>query len=295
MSDEDWLKTGEGAKPALRWSFVTDAPLNDLRVARESGDVIAVDQSGGLYLLDRLGQVRALTRTAHELRKVAWADDGSLGAVLVDDNSLGCFDRQLQFLWIRELPHEALAVAMTPFGSHIAVSMSDAHNLIYDSENRKISRFEAQRPLLHLQFLHTKPELVGAAEHAFFARYHIDGEPLWTERLWSNVGDLSVTGDGKFIFLAGFSYGVQVFDGTGTAVGSFVLDGSASLVSATYIGKLILAATLERQLLCLDPEGNARWRLDLPDDLCRIFLSPLGDWLILGFASGRIVRLDQLM
>jgi hypothetical protein len=294
VSDEDWLRGGSGAKPFLRWSFVTDAPLTDLRVARETGDVIAADQSGGLYLLDRAGHIRALTRTAHGLRKLAWADDGSLGAVLVDDASVGCFDRQLQFRWIREFPRETLAVAVTPFGSHIAVSQSNAQNLIYDCENRKVSRFESLRPLVHLQFLDTAPELIVAAEHACFARYRLNGEAAWMERLWSNVGDLAVTGDGRAIFLAGFAYGVQVFDGTGAGVGSFVLDGTAALVSSTSVEKLIIASTIERHLLCLDTDGQARWILELPDDLCRIVLSPLGDWLVCGFASGRIVRLDQV-
>jgi hypothetical protein len=292
---DDWLRSGEGAKPILRWSFVTDAPLSDLCVARESGDVIAADQSGGLYLLDRAGHIRALTRTAHELRRLAWADDGSLGAVLVDEASFGCFDRQLQFRWIREMPRETLALAMTPFGSHIAVSQSNASNLIYDSENRRVSKFESLRPLLHMQFLHSVPEIVVAAEHACFGRYKFDGEPIWMEKLWSNVGDLAVTGDGRVIFLAGFTHGVQVFDGNGTGVGSFVLDGTAGLVATTYTQKLVLAATIERRLFCLDTEGTARWILELPDDLSRVCLSPLGDYLICGFASGRIVRLDQTL
>jgi hypothetical protein len=295
VTDEDWLRSGEGSKPVLRWSFVTDAPLSDLRVGRETGDIIASDRSGGLYLLDRFGHICALTRTAHELRRLAWADDGAMGAVLVDDASLACFDRQLQFRWVRELPRETLGVAITPFGSHIAVSQSDASNLIYDCENRKVSKFESLRPLIHMQFLHTSAELIVAAEHACFGRYRFDGEPVWVEKLWSNVGDLSVTGDGRVVFLAGFAYGVQVFDGHGAGVGSFVLDGTASLVSSTYVQKLLIAATMERHLLCLDTEGQARWILELPDDLCRIVLSPLGDWLVCGFASGRIVRLDQTL
>lgn len=292
-SDDDWLYSGQGAKPTLRWSFSTDAPLTDLRVARESGDVIAADSSGGLYLLDRAGHVRALTRTAHELRQLAWADDGSQGAVLVDDASVGCFDRQLQFRWMRELPQETLAVAMAPFGTHLAVSLANATNAFYDAENRSISKFESLRPLLHMQFLHTVPELICAAEHACFARYQLNGEAQWVEKLWSNVGDLAVTADGKSIFLAGFAYGVQVFDGHGSPKGSFVMDGTTKLVSATYTRKLILSATLERHLLCLDFDGNLKWLLELPDDVCRIFLSPLGDWLVCGFVSGRIVRLDQ--
>lgn len=294
-SEEEWLRSGQGNKPTLRWSFFTDAPLSDLRVARETGDVIAADVSGGLYLLDRNGHIRALTRTAHELRRVAWADDGSLGAVLVDDVSVGCFDRQLQFRWMRELSAETLAVAMTPFGSHIAVSLANAANLVYDVENRKVGKFESMRPLTHLQFAHTVPELICAAEHGCFARHGWDGEPIWTEKLWSNVGDLSISGDGKAIFLAGFAYGVQVFDGTGSAVGSFVTEGTTKLVSTTYQRKLILAATLERNLLCLNTDGDLRWLLELPDDVLRIALSPLGDWLVCGFASGRIVRLDQLL
>lgn len=293
MNDAEWLRSGQGSKPTLRWSFFTDAPLSDLRLARESGDVIAADDSGGLYLLDRAGQIRALTRTAHELRRIAWADDGSLGAVLVDDVSVGCFDRQLQFRWMRELSTETLAVALTPFGTHLAVSLANANNVVYDVENRRVGKFESLRPLTHLQFLHTSPELVCAAEHACFARYRLDGAPVWVEKLWSNVGDLSVTGDGKTIFLGGFAYGVQVFDGGGSPKGSFVTDGTAKLVTTTYQRKLIVTATLERQLLCLNTEGDLHWMLELPDDVSRIALSPLGDWLICGFASGRIVRLDQ--
>lgn len=293
MSDHDWLQSGRGAKPVLRWSFTTDAPLADLRLARESGDIIAADVSGGLYLFDRLGQIRALTRTANELRRLAWSDDGTVGAALVDDVSLGCFDRQLQFRWMRELTAETLSLAITPFGTHLAASLVNGQNFIYDAENRKISQFESPRPLMHLQFLHTAPELIVAAEHAYFARTALTGQALWTEKLWSNVGDLSVTGDGKQIYLAGFAYGVQVFDGKGAPQGSFVMDGTTKLVCSTYTKKWILAATLERQLLCVDTNGNLRWLLELPEDVCRICLSPLGDWLVCGFASGRIVRLDQ--
>lgn len=295
MSTDDWLRNGQGSLPTLRWSFITDAPLTDLRVARETGDVIAADNSGGLYLLDRTGHIRALTRTAHELRRLAFADDSSLGAVLLDDASLGCFDRHLQFRWIRELSSETLALAMTPFGSHIAVSLANAKNQYFDTENRKLGKFDSLRPLMHLQFLHTVPELVCAAEHACFARYRMDGEPLWVEKLWSNVGDLAVTGDGKTIYLAGFAYGAQVFEGTGAAVGSFVMDGTTKLVATTYQKKYILIATLERHLMCLDSDGNLRWLVELPDDLCRIFISPLGDWVVVGFNSGRVVRLDQTM
>lgn len=292
-ADEDWLFSGQGNRPTLRWSFTTDAPLVDLQLSRETGEVVASDVSGGLYLLDRGGHVRALTRTAHELRKLAWADDGSVGATLFDNEGIGCFDRRLQFRWTRELPQETLAIALSPLGSHLAVSMANARNVIYDVENRRVGKFESVRPLLHLTFVPDAPELIAAAEHACFARYKLSGELVWTEKLWSNVGDLTVTGDGRQIFLAGFAYGIQAFDGGGSPLGSFVMEGTTKLVASTYLPKFLLAATLERQLLCVNAEGKLRWMLELPDDAVNICLSPLGDWLICGFASGRIVRLDQ--
>jgi hypothetical protein len=292
-AEDDWLYSGRGSKPTLRWSFFTDAPLVDVQLARESGDVVACDESGGLYLLDNRGNVRALIRTSRELRRLAWADTGSLGAALIDDKSVGCFDRRLQFRWIRELENETVSLALAPYGTHVAVSLVDSDNVVYDTESRRVSRFASLRPLKFLQFLHTVPELVVAAEHACFARYELKGEPVWMEKLFSNVGDLAVTGDGRYIFLAGFAYGVQVFDADGEAIGSFVLDGAAKLVSTTFSRKWIVVFTLERQLICLDAEGRERWLLELPEELSAIRCSPLGDWIICGFTSGRIIRLDQ--
>jgi hypothetical protein len=70
------------------------------------------------------------------------------------------------------------------------------------------------------------------------------------------------------------------------------MEGTTHLVDCTYVRKRVAAATLERQLLLLDAEGNLRWQADVPEDLKRIALSPLGDWLICGFADGRLLRLD---
>ena len=40
---DDWVYTGRGVSPTLRWSFTVDAPLVDIRLGRETGEVIAAD------------------------------------------------------------------------------------------------------------------------------------------------------------------------------------------------------------------------------------------------------------
>jgi hypothetical protein len=292
MSPPDWLQHGQGALPPQAWSFAADARLADVRLARETGDVMVTDESGGMYLLDRRGRVQALTRTSHQVKPVAIADDGSAGAAILDSATLAWFDRKLQFRWTKSLPDEAVGLAMSAHGTHVVVSMSNGMNVVYNADKQKTLDFESMRPLRFLQWVTKQPGLVAAADYGFFARYNFDGVAEWTERLWSTVADLAITGDGQSIALAGLSHGLQIYDGEGSSKGTFVLDGTAHLVSSSYAKKRWAAATLEKQLLLLDSNGELKWMTTAPDDITRLHLSPLGDWLVVGFAEGRVVRLD---
>jgi len=289
----EWLMTGRGVRPTLRWAFTTDAPLTDLRLARESGDVVAADESGGLYRLDRRGKINALTRTAHSIRLVTIADTGACAAAVLNDSTLAWLDSHLKIQWTKELPDDALGLAMTAHGTHAVASLASGLNVLYDADKRKVTSFESLRPLRFVRWLTGTPGFVAAADYGFFARYSWDGDLEWNERLWSTVSDLGATGDGKTIYLAGLAHGVQTFDGQGNAQGSFVLEGTVHLVSTSYARKRIAAGTLERQLMVLDNEGDVKWAAHAPDDVLRFHLSALGDWVIIGFANGRIVRLDM--
>lgn len=292
-SADDWIYSGRGFQPTLRWSFTADAPLSDLRLARETGEVLLADASGGLYLLDRRGRVQSLTRTRHSFQKLAWCDNGTAGVVAFDNSMIGWFDRRLQFDWTREMPDEVLAISLDPHGTHVAASMADGVTLVFTSENKKFSRFETVRPLRHLQLLATSTELLAAADHGLVGRYSLSGSAVWTEKLWSNVGDLAATCDGRNIFLAGFTHGAQLFDGNdGSSRGTFVSDGTVGLVACSFSKKHLVAVTLERQMFAVDDGGDLVWHLPVPEDVCRVLMSPLGDWIICGFASGRVVRLD---
>ncbi|MBC8113798.1 MAG: hypothetical protein H7062_05435 [Candidatus Saccharimonas sp.] len=293
-SADDWIYSGRGVQPTLRWSFTVDAPLTDLRLARETGEVIASDVSGGLYLLDRRGRVQALTRTRHALQRVAWSDNGTAGVAAFDNTMVGWFDRRLQFGWKREMPDEVLAISLDPHGTHVAVAMANGVTMVLTSENKKFSRFETVRPLRHLQLLATSTEMLAAADHGLVGRYALTGNAVWTEKLWSNVGDLAATGDGRNVFLAGFTHGAQLYDGEeGASRGTFVTEGTVGLVACGFTKRHLVAATLERQLFALDEGGSLVWHLTVPEDVHRVLMSPLGDWIVCGFASGRIVRLDN--
>ncbi|MCX7393522.1 MAG: hypothetical protein NTW75_05285 [Planctomycetales bacterium] len=291
---DDWIYSGRGVAPTLAWSFSLDTAVVDVRLGRETGEVIAADASGGLYLLDRRGQVLEVNRTRQRLQRVVWCDNGTVGAAVFDDGIVASLDRRLQFRWTREMPADVLSLSIDPYGTHVAVSMEDGFSTVLTSENKKTSRFETVRPLKYLQCLATSAEFLAAADHGLLGRYSLKGDPRWTKSLWSGVGDLAATGDGKHIFLAGFSHGIQCFAGeSGASQGTFVTEGTVGLVSCGYFTKHLVAATLERQLIVINDKGNSLWQVTAPEDISRVLMSPLGDWIVCGFASGRIIRLDN--
>lgn len=290
--DPDWLECELGTRPTQRWGFATSAPLVELQVARETGEVVAADADGTLYLLNRHGELTQHLPIKCPIKRLTAADIGGAFAAILHDDSLLWLDDRLQVVWNRVMSEDVLSLSMTPHGTHVLVALTSGQNLLYDRDKRKVSTFESLRPLRWVSWLLTTPGFVAAADYGLLARYAWPGQQEWNERLWSSVGDMAATGDGASIVLAGLSLGLQVFDGTGAALGSFVMEGTAHRVALTYQPYRIAAASLEHRLLLLDAQGGVKWQLQTPADVVKLHLAPLGDWLIVGLADGRVVRLD---
>ncbi len=287
-----WVSDGRGSAPSQSWSFATDAPLVEMQLARETGELLACDASGGMYLLDRQGHIVTLTRGFHSVEALAWSDVGNRAVAAVDQTKLVTLSADLKVRWSLEMPEPILAVAIDPHGHYIAVCMADAVNRLYDIRKRQLAEFATSRPLSCLRFIATEPAFIAAAEYGLLGYYELLGREIWAERLWSNVGDLAITGDGKRIHVAGFNRGIQVFDHDGENLGSYVVEGTPSLVTASFAPRRLAVMTLERHLYWLDHDGEIIWVGSLPDDVRRISCDPLGEGMIVGFESGRIIRLD---
>ena len=291
-SGRDWLKHGEGTCPRVSWSLTTEAPLVALRLARETGEVLAADAIGGLYHIDRRGQLANVMRGPSPIRAIAWSDTGAGGIALVGEEKLYWFNRRLLFQGWLEHPEPVLGLALEAHGNYAAVSLSSATTILYDANRKRVRRFMSLRPLIALEFLVHRPALVGVAEYGLLCEHAFTGEEEWQQQLWSNVGDLALTGDGQTILLACYSHGIQCHDGTGRQVGSYQVGGTVSRVSTSYVPGWIAAATMERHFYYLRSNGQVEFQATLPDDVCRLFCDPIGRGVIVGLTSGRILRLD---
>lgn len=288
----EWLMRGKGQTPQLTWSFSTDAPLAWLELARESGEVLAADSSGGIYLIDRNGRVVAVTRGQTPVRGLAWSDNGAAGVALIGDARLHWFSRQLEFRSQYELSETALAVAVDPHGEYVAASLVTGMNLIFDGPRKPIHRFESQRPFVKLQFLSESAGLIGVADYGLLSSRTFQGGIVWEEKLWASAGDIAVSGNGEMVLVACFAHGIMRHDGDGNQTGSYQVEGTAARVACSYLPYRIVAATIERHLYWMNADGKMIWAAEAPEDISRVACDPLGKGLICGFASGRIVRLD---
>ncbi len=291
-SEPNWLRGGAGIPPQIRWTFSTEAPLSALVMGRESGEVLAADVAGGLYRLDRRGHLLTVSRGLKGIRELAWSDTTAAGAAIVGERKAFRLNSQLEAQWSVGLPETALGVAVTPFGHHTVISLANGGNLVLGPDSEQVSVFETIRPLKWVRFIASDPVIIGAAEYGQVCAHQLNGQQIWSEKSFTSLGEMCVAGDGETILLAGFNQGIQALDGDGEMRDSYLIEGTVGRVACSFNADRIAAATLERQLYWLDSDGQLLWATQLDEDVVRVICDPLGEWLLCGLSSGRIVRLD---
>ena len=288
-----WVGEGRGTPPKVAWAFAAEANLIAVRVAREGGRTLVADAGGGLYRLDPRGRLEHLTRGLRDLTALAFADAGTAAAAAFGDDTLGWIEPDLTVKWTRTMPSPITALAVDPHGRHAAVALASSDVVVLTNRKKRLSRFTSLRPLETLHFLATEPALVGAAGDGFLGSFDLRGRQELDVKTFANCGDLAVTGDGSRMALAAFNLGVQRLDAAGRVRDTLAVGGTPSRVALPWAGAgPLAAATQERQLFRLSTGGEIDWAAPAPDDVAGLALDAAGARLTVGFAAGRVVRLD---
>lgn len=288
----EWLSNGTGLVPRIAWSFAADAELVSLTMSRECGDIFAIDRAGGLYKVSRTGRIDGVNRGLRVPRIVRWSDTGETGLVIEGREHITIVDAKMRVVWTAAAPSNVVAADIDAYGHNIVVSLESNDTVFMNVDRQKLAQFNTIRPLKFLSFNVSEPSVIGAAEHGLICCHDLDGVELWNERLWTNVGDVSVSGDAKRIFIAEFGHGLHSLDGRGRNQSAFVLEGSPSRVSTSFFGERVATSTMEKQLFWIDADGTLLWAAESPEPIHTLICDPLGEWLIVGFESGRVMRLD---
>lgn len=285
----DWSQSGRGQRhPVTAWTYSARSQPTALDVDLETGGVSIVTSKGQLHLLDSNGTRRRDTLALDAGPALDWADTGIGGVVQLGPTRAGWVTRDGVIQWTVDCHNTILDVATSPFGNSIALSFADRHNVILDSRQQPIGEFTSVRPLKFLTLASHRPIVLGAAETGVICSHTIAGAARWSEQIWTNVGGLAVNGNGRSVFLAAFNHGIQRFNSRGRGQGYYDIGGTAHVVSVSYIGTIIAAATLEDRFVLLDRDGNILWQATLPEPLVKLHCGPFGEQVICGFSSGLV-------
>jgi len=290
-------------EPDLTWTVVTDSPLKGLSFAREAARVLAWDEGNQLYLLTMHGEMMSSSRAPSRVLSGAISDDGSLIALLCEHDSAGLLlmSGDFEVHSERAAPGEPSFVATDPHGRYVAVGSRLGAVTLFSRHGKPAGRIDTIQAMAHLCFVPDRPFIVGAAAFGMLAGVELeasrtpgrlDPEVVWQDRLMSNVGRLTVSGDGSMILASCFTHGIQRFDLNGRNEGSYHLGGTVSHAIPDFPGRSIAAATLEGELAIMNSAGNVRWRTRLARPVLALEIDPLGRYVIHGSSTGEISRLD---
>lgn len=287
-----WVQSGNGVSPRQRWSFTVEAPLAGLQLASESGETFAADTAGTLYRLDRHGRLALLSRKFQEIQQFAWCATGTRGVVVDSSMQLFCLDRNFQVEWAIQLPVAVTAVCVAPYGGHIGVALMGGPVVVYQADRRQMCRFETASSLQHLQFFTSEQALLGATTNGFWGRYDLEeGRECWSEKLFSNIGDLAIAGDGHPLFTAMLTEGIRLFDSQGLPETAYQIAGTVHRLDCSFSGERLLAATREQHLYWLDAAGAVIWAVTVPDVVTHVCCEALGNGFLCGLSTGELLNL----
>jgi hypothetical protein len=293
--------SGTRPNPAPVWTTLTDAPLRGLCLARESGQLLAWDESEHLYLLDAAGNRLTDRRAPARIVDAAISDTGTVIAVLLQGNHLLLLDGEMAPTADRAVLGQASRVVLDPHGRYAAVASKTGKNQFLTRFGKPAGEFETHQPLAHLQFVASQPILIGASAFGTLFAFGLEpdggrpslrAEELWRSQVMANVGRIEVTGDGGMVLASCFTHGVQRFDLQGRNEGAYHLGGTTSHAVPDFTGRLIAVATTEGELYLLNRTGNVRWKGGLSRGPVAVACDGLGRSVYYGLPSGEITRLD---
>jgi hypothetical protein len=260
--------------------------------AAEAGTLLVADRSGGLYRFDRRGKVTALSRGFHEIRGLTWADRGNTGTAVLGENRIVFLAQDLSIEWSVELSETIVSSAIAPFGEHLLVSLANGLNYLLRSDRKRLARFETARPIRFARFLHSEPACILAAEYGFVGKFDFQGLQQWEQKLWSNVGGMAVSSDGKVIALALYGHGIQKYTPAGDPTGTYMVEGTPHTIGVSETGHRLAVGTLENHLYWIDAAGQMLWAGTAPQAIKFLAAAPVGETLIVGYEEGRLEALQ---
>ena len=270
-------------------------------MAREAERLLSWDDGRRVDLYDRTGERINQVQTPGRILSAAISDDATLIALLIEGPRLILLDEEMQPKIDRPAISDGTNLTVDPHGRFIAVGTKSTTTQLYNRHGKPAGKLETPQAVAHLRFIPGRPMIVAAS--AFGSLFGVDLSPgaksgtlnaevAWQQRMMSNVGRISTTGDGGVVLVSCYTHGIQRYDARGRNEGAYHLGGTASHAVADFPGRTIAVATTEGELAILNNAGNIRWKSKAARGPNALEVDALGRYFIYGLPTGEIIRMN---
>jgi hypothetical protein len=277
--------------PRVAWELASSSPVTHLRVAEETGTCCVCDQSGAVSTYARGGQRLGSWTGKLPVRDIAISADGSVVAIASANGWVRVRQADLTRLGKFRCDEDPIALALDPNGWHVAVSTLSGNSAVYDAEGQPIARLDFLRGLRYMQFVLSKPALIGSSEEGMLAAFNWKGEQLWRVASAARVGGLACDARARNIVMPAFGAGLLHFDGRGEALPPPLRVEQPSRVAVSPQGEHLLVASLD-QSVTLQSGREVRRIAPLGSPVVAVAIDPLGRWAWIALEVGRVLCFD---
>ena len=277
----------------IAWTRPLSAAPLGLCLAREAGTLLAWEAESTLVRLDPSGRVELRGRSPVPPVAVAMSDDGRLIAVAGARGKVCLLTLDLVPVWERSVPRKPTALALAPLGARLAVADEAGGVFVFDREGREVWRATAARPLTRLAFVPEASALIGAAEFGLVCVFDGAGTCTWRDGLVAHVGSLAVSGTGDLILLACFNEGLCTYALDRPRSQRLPPSPPVRLAAMDYRGEIIVAVSLDGDLVRCGADGTKQLELSLPANPVALCVEALGGAAVVAMADGTLVRVEM--
>ncbi|WP_166826211.1 hypothetical protein [Thalassoroseus pseudoceratinae] len=290
--DWDWVGQSTRRRPKIAWTFHADAPLRSLELVGETGMILLADRAGFLAKIDSGGNRLRMVQGFRKLTRLATGRTADSPTFVAFQEELRMLGADFQTAWVRRFNHPISALTVEPYGRWLAVALESGDGYLIGQNNERFSDFTSKPRPRHVVACGRKFEVTVATKYGRLERFNETGDLLWTSDRFGNLGDMKTDHLSPRIWLAAYNHGVVSLERSGEPGPTFLVNGSPSRVAVSYDSRFLAVGTQEQSLYWLNNRGELLWATHVAEEIQFLEVDPLGHWLLCGFESGKVVRID---
>ncbi len=274
-----------------QWHRDFDAPVIIARTAGESGCILAADDEGALYLIDRNGRLvwskqlsflpSALAIDATGRRIVAAADSGTL--VVFDQD-------EPERVWER-LIFQPVSLDLTPTGSRLATADAGGNVALINPASGARETMQWGDKYRYVRFLKSGAALLAVGQYGQVVHLSLHEDKTWQKDFRCNTRSPSVSEATGMILVPAPHFGIIALDASGREMGLFEVPGGPRCVAISPVGDAIFVVNEDSDLFVFEPDGKVLFRENASRGIMQLEVDSIGTALTAVTTCGAVERL----